>query len=516
MMTNFESNFKSLTGNDPFPWQRALFEKFCAGDIPSSCNLPTGLGKTSVLAIWLLSWADTTGSVKLPRRLIYVVDRRTVVDQATDVLMAARDNLKRANLAAVRKTLAELAATPDEALPFAISTLRGEHADKGEWKLDPARPAIIVGTVDMIGSKVLFRGYGDKHYGRVHHAGLVGHDTLVVLDEAHLSPAFDKLVADIEDMQRNESLPTFRHRLRFMQLSATSRAAVPTDIHALSPDDYANPVVHERLHAVKRLRFVGVEAKKVKDEIAKLAQGYADRKCRVLIYVQSPKDAQAIRDVLKVKLPGNDVKLLTGTLRGYERDQLAESDAFEWFKGGKACPETAYLVCTSAGEVGVDFDADHLICDLVTLDSMIQRFGRVNRRGGEGRVADVWVVKESEFKGDKANAARKQVTFEILKPQSSSGEGDAGARGRPASVARSAGHQRRPPQAGIFGRARDTEADGHFVGCMGAYVVAGLADTTAGCGVVARQDGMGTARNHGSVARGNFGAFKCRHQRKRN
>lgn len=36
---------------------------------------------------------------------------------------------------------------------------------------------------------------------------------------------------------------------------------------------------------------------------------------------------------------------------------------------------------TSAGEVGVDLDADHAVMDLVTLDSMVQRLGRVNRAG---------------------------------------------------------------------------------------------------------------------------------------
>ena len=28
---------------------------FIAGDFPASCNLPTGLGKTSVVAIWLIA-----------------------------------------------------------------------------------------------------------------------------------------------------------------------------------------------------------------------------------------------------------------------------------------------------------------------------------------------------------------------------------------------------------------------------------------------------------------------------
>ena len=41
-----------------------------------------------------------------------------------------------------------------------ISTLRGQHVDNREWLDDPASTAIIVGTIDMIGSRLLFEGYG--------------------------------------------------------------------------------------------------------------------------------------------------------------------------------------------------------------------------------------------------------------------------------------------------------------------------------------------------------------------
>ena len=39
-----------------------------------------------------------------------------------------------------------------------VSTLRGQFADNAEWRNDPARPAIITGTVDMVGSRLLFSG----------------------------------------------------------------------------------------------------------------------------------------------------------------------------------------------------------------------------------------------------------------------------------------------------------------------------------------------------------------------
>src|SRR5579872_3971306 len=88
----FRSAFSTLAGTEGhFPWQWALYQRFLAGDFPASCSLPTGLGKTSVIHIWLLALAHAPDLV--PRRLVYVVNRRTVVDQSTDEALRLRDRL---------------------------------------------------------------------------------------------------------------------------------------------------------------------------------------------------------------------------------------------------------------------------------------------------------------------------------------------------------------------------------------------------------------------------------------
>ena len=48
----FDASFKALTGHDPFPWQRRLFGSLSAGELPSGVDIPTGLGKTAVMAFW--------------------------------------------------------------------------------------------------------------------------------------------------------------------------------------------------------------------------------------------------------------------------------------------------------------------------------------------------------------------------------------------------------------------------------------------------------------------------------
>lgn len=75
----FLRDFEHLTGHAPFRWQERLFARFAAGDLPGAIDLPTGLGKTSVMAIWLLARAVNQ---KLPRRLVYVVECQRMIEQA--------------------------------------------------------------------------------------------------------------------------------------------------------------------------------------------------------------------------------------------------------------------------------------------------------------------------------------------------------------------------------------------------------------------------------------------------
>ncbi len=394
-MIEFAPAFKALTGNPPFPWQQALYERFAAGDIPASCNLPTGLGKTSVIAVWLIARAN---NANVPRRLVYVVNRRTVVDQTTDEVEKYKRNA--------------VAGIPD----FAVSTLRGQFADNREWSADPSRPAVICGTVDMIGSRLLFNGYGVGMKDKPLHAGFLGQDSLLVHDEAHLEPAFQTLIETIRDEQKREreGKPAFPwSQLRVMALTATPRGS--GDVFELTKDEREVPsdwekrpkepirYVWQRLKSKKALAFQSVKRDAVAKTIGETARSkWAKSEKAVLVFVRTIDDVKSVYAALTDKKNGgveaDHVQLLTGTLRGLERDRLATTDTVfaRFTPEPKVTPKqgTVFLVCTSAGEVGVDISADHMVSDLTTLDSMAQRFGRVNRRG-EG-AAEIDVVYETD------------------------------------------------------------------------------------------------------------------------
>lgn len=428
----FKSAFEALTDYRPLRWQTRLYNRMVSSEIPKGCDLPTGMGKTSIIPIWLIALCKQAigGRTILPRRLVYIVNRRTVVDQATTIVERIRKRLLNPNcpdwskhsgtLEALVGTLQSL--SPKELDALAVSTLRGELADNEEWKTDPARAAIIVGTIDMIGSKLLFSGYGDGRYKRSHHAGLVGQDTLIVHDEAHLTPAFSELLRSVSDIQAKEREP---RPVRVMELSATRHKGVAEDeILRLEADDEKDNVIRERFDARKLIRLRPSDKKGLNKRIADLAYEDDGSRAKVLVYVRSPEDADKIASDLDKRIKDKSderVALLTGTIRGHERDRLVtESPVYRQFLNHEARPpKTVYLVSTSAGEVGIDIDADRMVCDLAPLDSMIQRLGRVNRLGGDGRQARIDVVwtEEQVSPGNQATgfdmAAAK--TLELLR-----------------------------------------------------------------------------------------------------
>ena len=379
-LCSFTAAFENLTGNAPFPWQTALYEGFASNTVPDCAAIPTGLGKTSVVTIWLIALAFN--AEKVPRRLVYVVNRRTVVDQTTTEAQKLIAALAKPELADLYRRLIDLCALPCES-PLAISTLRGQFADNGEWRRDPARPAVIIGTVDMIGSGLLFSRYTAGFKTRPLHAGFLGQDTLLVHDEAHLEPAFQTLIEEINAEQNGlggqMNAPRDLKPIRIMALTATARSA--TVPFSLTDGDRANQTVRKRFEAVKRLSLVAVgEGEELKDRIPEKARML---KGTVLVFVRSVENALKIATALDKGECKGQVIALTGTMRGKERDDLVNDTRFGRFLVSDGSPDDSpvFLVCTSAGEVGVNLSADHCVCDLSTYESMAQRFGRVNRFG---------------------------------------------------------------------------------------------------------------------------------------
>lgn len=428
---DFEKCFEALTGHAPFGWQVKLYQRFLADDRPSACDIPTGLGKTSVMAIWLLALAarlsQNAAQASIPRRLVYVVDRRVIVDQATAEAEKLLKNLStHEDLREVSQALRNVAfLDTDDQDVVALSTLRGEFADNRKWLLDPSRPAIIVGTVDMIGSRLLFSAYGGVGASyKALQAGLLGQDALIVIDEAHLSPVF---LATLEKIRQAVYQKPLIKPFAVMSLSAThqNNDEEPTDgsqtnkVFSLendAPEDLTHPRTEPRLNAPKNVSWHNFEvseetlkSKKAPEliraaqaqKMVEIAAQYQDKPVSVLLFGQTVELVKEIKRQLLAAtgLDESQVLLMVGGMRGFERDALVKNPVFEMFaprRREKGTQDKAYfLIATSCAEVGVDLDADAAVCDLAAADSFVQRMGRVNRLGKT--VSEVAVVYPSSL-----------------------------------------------------------------------------------------------------------------------
>ncbi len=435
---HFEDAFEELTGHPPFPWQQRLYDKhFGRGMLPPAVDIPTGLGKTAIMAVWLLARA---AGAPLPRRLVYVVDRRAVVDQATEFAGQLRERLgEDERLGPVRSALG----LGSKRLP--ISTLRGRHADNREWMADPAAPAIVVGTVDMVGSRLLFEGYGLSRRMRPFAAALLGCDALVLLDEAHLVRPFERLLKTIEKGRRrafaqeadaqagafagpavHDGLPPPFHVL---PLSATLGRESDGNLFRLNDDDRKNGTVRARLEARKRLTVEDLPpGLNLNQALVDRAWNLMEAACAnagqppaVAVYCDRRTDAGKVADDLRKRAsqerPQSEVILLVGGRRVRERHKAAEKLQEHGLVGeAKDLRRTpVFLVATSAGEVGVDLDADHMVCDLVSWERMVQRLGRVNRRGtGDAMVRVIDQGKPDEKKAGALAVARHEAARSLL------------------------------------------------------------------------------------------------------
>lgn len=389
----FGKQFEWLTGHPPYLWQFEAFQAFVENRIPAALALPTGSGKTSLIPIWLLSLlhqqADT-GKIALPRRLVWVINRRAVVDQATEIAETLAQKFEEPG--DMRSFLDSISVTGG----LAVSTLRGEHEDNQEWSDDPSKPAIVVGTVDMVGSRLLFAGYGLSSRQQAQDAGLLGNDVLLVNDEAQLSPAFARLIRRVEGIRRQTQIPLLKP-FRTIHISATlDESSVTAGVFQFDMESEPSEHFQRIYRAKKSLHLRKISRAGKSDELV----GFAIRSdaIRIIIMVDTPESARRTAASIRKAARSDRVLTMTGTMRGYERDALTKNPLFACFTSPDAVPtERVWLVCTSAGESGIDMSCDRMISDFVPAERLIQRFGRMNRFGEtEGEAIVVYTDEDVE------------------------------------------------------------------------------------------------------------------------
>ena len=375
---DFGNFFKIAMGRDlhPFPYQQRL----ATTPWPSLINVHTGMGKTAgVIISWL--YKRHTRDKDTPRRLVYCLPMRVLVEQTYRDAVEWIDHLVRANVI-------EQPATSD------VHLLMGGES-QNDWDSLPESDAILVGTQDQLLSRAMNRGYAMSRFRWPIHFGLLNNDCLWVMDEVQLMGNGLATTCQLEAFRTSMGTVLPVHSL-WMSATIEQGWLETVDFHSdpaglpeisLSSRDMNWATVKRRFEAPKPLEKCphSISTKASIPKFAKWVIARHQRGTRTLVVVNTVQRATMVYAAIKKQNPVMALTLLHSRFRPGDRQQALDALLAEPDERGTLCVSTQVI------EAGVDVSAATLVTEAAPWASMIQRFGRCNRYGLEENPKVFWI-----------------------------------------------------------------------------------------------------------------------------
>jgi CRISPR-associated endonuclease/helicase Cas3 len=393
----FDEFFSAATGHAPYGFQ----ERLARVGLPPVVQAPTGCGKTGVVLAWLWRWLYGPEPAATPRRLVYALPQRSLVEQVAGEAARWLDNLDLAD---------------DVALHVVMG---GEGASQRQWRVDMHRPAILVGTVDSLVSKALNRGYGIGRSIYPIDFALVTNGAHWVIDEVQLCP---------ESTTTLRQLAAFAGALGTAEpfgltcMSATVAESLLDTVDNPAPGPAGMLQIEQaertgelalRLGARRTVRRL-IAKHGDTCEVAATARGSHRPGTVTLVVMNTVRAAQAVYQHLR----GGSVPctLLHSRFRGQEREQLVNKVAAPPGEQGHI------VVATQVVEAGIDLNAAVLIAEAAPWPCVVQRAGRCNRTGTVDGAVLYWATPATHYPYPEPDVVAAIAELEGLEGKAVTGE----------------------------------------------------------------------------------------------
>lgn len=368
---NYKIFFQQATklADEPYSYQEALAVN---GPLPDLLEIPTGMGKTAaVILAWL--WKRLHDTTDTPRRLVWCLPMRVLVEQTRQCVETWLKNLR----------LQE---------EIKVHVLMGGE-DVEDWDVHPEQQAILIGTQDMLISRALNRGYGMSRYRWPMHFGLLNNDCLWVLDEVQLMGAGLATTAQLHAFR--DSLGTFGNsRSLWMSATLNPKWLATVDLSAdelgeprrLTDDDKARSKTYKASKPLRKAAAIMGDAGALADEILASHQPAS----RTLVIVNSVARAVELYKKVREQARKRGIELILIHSRFRPEDRADKVQRLI----ADPPPQGTIVVSTQVIEAGVDVSARVLFTELAPWASLVQRFGRCNRRGeykGDSPAQVYWI-----------------------------------------------------------------------------------------------------------------------------
>ncbi len=362
----FEAFVRQATGFEPYPFQTGISES----GLPKLLRAPTGSGKTVAAVLpWLwrrTAHPDAAVRQATPRWLVLAQPFRTLVEQAESEVRVWLENVGLSD-------------------QVGLHVLMGGRGEQKDWSENPGRDAVVIGSIDMLLSRAMNRGYASNRFHWPIDFGVYNNNVQWVFDEVQLlGPA----------------LPTSRQLQAFrdswgtvgpsasMWMSATvepswletiDSGAVDNTVE-LTDADRHHPHLSQRLEATRTIRELPAESASVSKSLAAAVLEKHRSGTRSIVVVNTVARARDLYKALGKAKHEADIVLVHSRFRPLDR-----ANATERTLAKELPPAGRIVVSTQALEAGVDISSTTLITEIAPWTSIVQRAGRCNR---DGRAAD--------------------------------------------------------------------------------------------------------------------------------
>lgn len=413
---SFKEFFKLATnGFAPYSWQLQV----AVDGLPDVLPVPTGLGKTEVALAW--AWRLLDDKKPEPLHLVVCLPMRSLVTQTVQRMQTYFDALK--------------AKKPE--IDVAVHQLMG-GAIEDEWVRQPDKPWVLVGTQDQLLSRALNRGYAMSRFEWPVHFGLLNNDCRWLIDEVQLMGPGLWTTSQLDWMRRKrfpslKPCPTtwMSATVGTSFLSTTDRVRDDLDKPSVEQDAFEGKLT-TALNGDKGLKWWR-EAKRPlawwqPEAAAQPPTGGGKKRGAAKSAAATAVTPDAIAASVKAKHAAGTLSLvicntvdmaravfgalstidhkvlLTSRFRREDRarheQRLIDFDAQR--KAGTLPKDDPGLICVSTQviEAGVDISAHRLFTELAPWPSMLQRLGRLNRKGDD-QGAQAWVWETPKEGGNK-------------------------------------------------------------------------------------------------------------------
>lgn len=397
---DFASFVEVAAGFRPYPYQSEL----ARDGLPALLRAPTGSGK-SVAAVLPWLWRrrahpDTDVRTSTPRWLVVALPLRTLVDQFERQ---------------VDGWLSRLEMNGD----VGLHVLLGGRSDETPWSQTPGRDAIIIGSIDMLLSRALNRGYASGRFRWPLDFGMLNNGTQWVFDEVQLLgpalPTSRQLQALRSDL--GTVLPTHS-----MWMSAT---VDPSWLHTVDAGSVASTLeltrqdrtgeLAGRLSATRRIEHLADVDPTDHRAIASAVLANHRASTRTIVMCNTVARAQSVFKALR-KITEIPSVLVHSRMRPADRSTATHAALDDVGSPGRI------VVSTQALEAGVDVSSDTLITELAPWTSVVQRAGRCNRDGRAPAARFLWFDPAAEAPYEAEQLAVAKAALTDLEGQEVTGE----------------------------------------------------------------------------------------------